>query len=1032
MLRFFDQDDLLDRLQFAQREANKDVVFIVGSPLTAPFGDTPGVSDVDRIVSMIRTEFANDKAGIAKLDNLLASTEQPAYQSAFEFLIARRGQGQANNLIRRAVLNASSGGYCISMNLGDDAQLVKMESDADQWHLSPGVKALGKICCRSGVFGRTVLTTNFDPLVEISVRAAGGIAYSSMTHSDGNIHQSTGTGVHVVHLHGYWRGSDTLHTPVQLTNERGQLKNSLAALMKNSIVVVVAYGGWDDVVTEAISSAVSDDSSYPEVIWTFYSNSAQDIEARNAAIIERLRPGINRGRAMLYKGINCHEFLPLLDAALSTPCDDLSHDLACEEQAALSLAENQEALAAAMAENRPPMLIDAFPKNDSWFGREREVNALDSSTASIISISGMGGQGKSALASTFMLGAKNSANPFVTDWRDCREQANTIQLAVAGAAARIGVGQAEALAALSFGELAAAFAARLAKVRALVVFDNIDQYVDLENGRPLDQLKILIDSVLSVSTESKLVLTSRPRIAEEHASFQELPLTGLSGPATAALFEKKSAMTISPEALDELVELTQGHPLWISFIASQCSMTGKALTSLIAEIRAGKGDLPENTMRATWKALSTKGQQFLRNLAELERPELLESLDGLAGMRWNQLKKGFSNLDKMSLIVHKQQEDGSELIDLHPLVRSFVRREFPNKDRRSFIHDAIVFLQTRLDRFNKLTGVDLPFEVVDIWIHKIELQINQRDFQSAIESIQRVHQSLQLHGLHEDQLRLGKRIMHEIEWSFAAVTYPRFDFFVAENLHVMVGLDGLEATNIWISKYEASVSGKGIHYVNLCEIKAYVNWFTGNFEDAVHWAQLGVTLKKDYDVAAPYDCAHTLALAQRDAGQPARALDFFLYGVSLEECLAPATETQRDGVYYGNIGRCLHLMGDFANALRAYRRVAKLFETEGTDALNQGYIRLWVGQTMEAIGRVEDALFFYIASVRKWEPVSPLKAAEVQNRVEDLIALRMDLIALSGTPVWKAENRFVEWSRSPEDIIANPLAGLASEAKFRT
>ncbi|WP_300752400.1 SIR2 family protein, partial [Janthinobacterium sp.] len=832
MLKFFDQDDLLDRLQFAQREANKNVLFIVGSPLTAPFADTPGVSDVEQIVSMIRAEFANDKNGIAKLDNILASAEQHAYQSAFEFLIARRGQGQANNLIRRAVLNASSELCIKGKNLDDDTHLVKLENEINQWHLSPGVKALGKICCgNNDVFGQVVLTTNFDPLIEISVKSAGGTAYSSMTHSDGNIHQTTGSGVHVVHLHGYWRGSDTLHTPVQLTRERGQLKNSLASLMKNSLVVVLAYSGWDDVITEAISSAVGDDSSYPEVLWTFYSNSSQDIEARNSSVIERLRPGINRGRATLYKGINCHEFLPLLDEALSNVCCDSEQESDSEEQAALSLAEDQEALAA-MADNRPPMLIDAFPKNDAWFGREQEVYALDSSTASIISISGMGGQGKSALASTFMLGAKKSDNPFMTDWRDCREQASTIQLAVAGAAARIGIGQAEVLARLEFADLANAFADRLAKVRALVVFDNIDQYVDLENGRPLDQLKVLIDSVLSVSTGSKLILTSRPRIGVEHASFQELPLSGLSRSATAELFEKKSAAAISSDELDELVDLTQGHPLWISFIASQCNMTGKAPTALLAEIRAGKGDLPENTMRATWRALSTKGQQLLRNLAELERPEVLESLDGLAGIRWNQLKKGFTNLDKMSLIVHKQQEDGSELIDLHPLVRSFVRREFPKKDRRSFIDDAIVFLQTRLDRFSKLTGINLPFEVVDTWIHKIELQINQQDFQSAIESMQCVHQSLQSHGLHEDQLRLGKRVMQEIEWSYAAATYPQFDFFVSKTLHVMVGLDGLEATNIWISKYEASVSGKGIHYVNLCEIKAYVNWFTGNFEDA--------------------------------------------------------------------------------------------------------------------------------------------------------------------------------------------------------
>jgi len=1015
MIKFFDEDDLIDRLIHAYRENEKNVVFIVGSPLVAPSGESKGVSDVVQIVNLIRAEFANDKNSSSKLDGELASTSQQPYQSAFEFLLGRRGPAKANQIIRRAVLSARSqpGDFC-SDKISDEKMLQDLEGDNDGWALSPGVRALGIICNRhKKTFGNYVLTTNFDPLIEISVKSDGGDVFRSVTHSDGNISQAAGTGVHVVHLHGYWRGSDTLHTPAQLTQPRPQLKNSLSALVKNSLVVVVAYGGWDDVITDALSSAVSDDTSYPEIAWTFYSDSSQDIEARNDTLIEKLQPGISRGRVSMYKGINCHQFFPSLKDGLEAVDAEATHAVPGSPKVTVVLSGNDEILAS-IVDNRNSSVIDAFPKNESWFGRDTEIRALTNSHASIISISGMGGQGKSALASTFMQQIKDCSDERVLiDWRDCREQTSTIHLALAGATARATNGQcsSDELAKLPFNELVTMFVNKLSSIKGVFVFDNIDQYVDLESAQPLDQIKILVEAVLVISTRSKIIFTSRPRINIEHTNFQEMQLSGLSGEASKDLFEKKALLKINDAELGELFELTQGHPLWISFIASQCSATEKQPLAQFTEIRAGKGDLPENTMRATWRALSSKGQELLRVLAELERPEEIANLDGLGGLRWNQLIKGFNNLDKMSLIVHKQQEDGKELVDLHPLVRSFVRREFAKQDRQSFINLAITYIQGRLDRFSKLSGLEISFEVLDIWLHKVELLINHQDYQGAIETLRQVRGQLQARGLHEEMVRLSKRVLQEIDWSLSVVSLNQFDDFIASAIHMIVGLEGGEVAEKLLSKYEAAISGKGAHYINLCEIRAYVNWYEGKYLDAIHWAEHGVELKKDYDVESPHDCAHTLALAKRDSGNPSAALEYFLYGVSLEECLNENIDPQRGGEYYGNVGRCLQMMGRLQEALFAYKKVAKLFEKNNADALNQAYIRTWVAEIMQDLGRVEDALYFNIAAARKWDSVSPGKAAIIQARIEELATENSGLQALLGTPVWKTEHRFIEWSK---------------------
>jgi hypothetical protein len=50
-----------------------------------------------------------------------------------------------------------------------------MDSDIDAWTLSPGTESLGKIVTGyPDRFGKTALTTNFDPLIEVAIRRSSG------------------------------------------------------------------------------------------------------------------------------------------------------------------------------------------------------------------------------------------------------------------------------------------------------------------------------------------------------------------------------------------------------------------------------------------------------------------------------------------------------------------------------------------------------------------------------------------------------------------------------------------------------------------------------------------------------------------------------------------------------------------------------------------------------------------------------------------------------------------------------------------
>ena len=316
---FASEEDLLDRLT-AQ---SHDVVYLVGSAVTAP-GATgePGVPRVDGVIAEIRGVYTRPDA-LARFDKALADEPNNRYQAAFRFLQRTRGQDLANAIIRRCVLRARVGSSKfpqIPSDIGESgaAELCRsLEQDVDGWHLPPAVRALGQLLAQRPAETRpVVLTSNFDPLITVSVHRAGGRAFTTALHSDGGFSAIDGHGTLVVHFHGDWFRSDTLHTPAQLGQDRPRLSASLAQLLSARTLVVLGYGGWDDIFTRSLVQVIRGDIAPIDVLWTFYGKDDAKLADNYKALLSNLGPGIERARVMLYKGIDAHAFMPRLAEAL--------------------------------------------------------------------------------------------------------------------------------------------------------------------------------------------------------------------------------------------------------------------------------------------------------------------------------------------------------------------------------------------------------------------------------------------------------------------------------------------------------------------------------------------------------------------------------------------------------------------------------------------------------------------------------------------------------------------------------------------
>lgn len=299
-------DDLLSRLRYTINQGKKPIAFVAGSGLTR--GTVPGV---ERLVRSMRSAL-QDENDAARFDREVDANDWGArYQQAADFLVRNRDQDLLNRLIRLAVLGA-----CTSLSQLERRRLVEDESSLraleieGSWSLDPGVAALGELLVGLPTDVRgPVITTNFDPLIEVSVRQAGGSPVSQHFDQDGKLVASDDAGtIDIAHVHGFWRRGDTLHTIHQLTAPRHQLDGSLRELLRGHVVVVMGYGGWADAFSNSLLARAREREHLGmDLLWCAYS--ALTTEDFAGGLFGALSTG---NRSTFYAPVDLNHALPSL------------------------------------------------------------------------------------------------------------------------------------------------------------------------------------------------------------------------------------------------------------------------------------------------------------------------------------------------------------------------------------------------------------------------------------------------------------------------------------------------------------------------------------------------------------------------------------------------------------------------------------------------------------------------------------------------------------------------------------------------
>lgn len=192
-----------------------------------------------------------------------------------------------------------------------------------------------------------------------------------------------------------------------------------------------------------------------------------------------------------------------------------------------------------------------------------------------------------------------------------------------------------------------------------------------------------------------------------------------------------------------------------------------------------------------------------------------------------------------------------------------------------------------------------------------------------------------------------------------------------------------------LDQYEQTVPDRDVRYIRYCELRSYTLWFRSEFKEAIEWGRIGQKLFESSGADSKFtsNIMHTLALAQRDAGQPELALRTFLDGRQLSDVIDPEElDERRAEHHYGNIGRCLQFMGQVESALICYQKSALLLERSPTteNVLNKAYARTWIGEVLTGRDELGLAHAFLQSGYRLWEQVGPPKAVAVSRLMKEI------------------------------------------------
>ena len=426
---------------------------------------------------------------------------------------------------------------------------------------------------------------------------------------------------------------------------------------------------------------------------------------------------------------------------------------------------------------------DIPPNTPHWVGRKNEINQIAEDSHKVVFISGIGGQGKSGLASHYIKEvALKMGNWEFWDWRDCQEKEDRIHTKIISIITRLTNERiaASQLAEATIEDLINLFFEELSNRKIIFVFDNIDAYIEFENFQLIGAVEKLYKTALNRNHSSKFIFTCRSSINDIDTELLTIKLQGLSLEDTRLLFSNYQLPQNNREVIllsEKSYELTKGHPLWLNLIAAQAKRGIGVAENFIKGISNNtnfqeesiSSILSNKILSAIWNTLNDKQRTLLFAFSTIVKSENQENISKILSseLNHNQFVKAFRTLRQLNLIVVKSMPNEIDTFELHPLVKEYIRQNFGRKERSKFISLFVNFYDSAILILKPKLSAAQPFSFFENWTVKIELAINNDDYKSALIALEEISIPICDAGYIEEYLRVANLLFINIDWKVA-------------------------------------------------------------------------------------------------------------------------------------------------------------------------------------------------------------------------------------------------------------------------
>jgi len=663
---------------------------------------------------------------------------------------------------------------------------------------------------------------------------------------------------------------------------------------------------------------------------------------------------------------------------------------------------------------------DTPPNILHWVGRDKECNDIDLDLHKVVFISGIGGQGKSGLAAHYIknIASKKEIWEF-WDWRDCQEKENRIHTKIISIISRLTEDRIKAnqITEATIDELIDLFFLELNNRKIIFVFDNIDAYIEYENFQLTGALQKIYKAAITKNHNSKFLFTCRSSLNDIDPELLIIKLQGLSLVETIELFTNYN-LSIKNDDVLQLSEksyfLTNGHPLWLNLIAAQARRGLNVAEEFIKGVTPNSNFqedsmssiLSNKILNAIWSSLNDKQKNLLMAFAEIVRAETKENLSTILNseFNYNQFNKAFKALMQLNLIVSKSKNDEQDTFELHPLVKEYVIQNFGRVERSKFISLFVNFYDNVILILKSKLNSEQPLSFFENWTAKIELAINKDDYKSALIALEEVSSSICDAGYVEEYIRVSNLLFVNIDWKTALnEEYSYFNSQFSQFVETLTEFGKFDDASAYLTKYEKQITNKGSNYIRFCKSKGHFFWFQNRFNEAIEIAEEGHSLEEQSITKSGIDVKHTLALSLRDTKVKEnifKALHFFLNDKTIDNLIGDNDENFIAGETYGNVGRCLQYNGNIDDALICYKKSFNKLK----EPMNKGYAYLWYAECMVIKNQIDTALWFYKQAYNIWIRISPIKANELNKKINAIIELNPSLITISESDEREVDN----------------------------